>query len=101
MAQGFVFVFDLVEFARGFGAELDHILKRWAVLALQAIEQGEAVFHFGEVLGRGLNAAGIVAQGCAHVFYADARGFDGRESFLKFGLEAGKFFDLFLRRAQR
>src|SRR6202522_3156806 len=53
------------------------------------------------MLGRGLNASGIIAQGCAYVFDADTRAFDGGESFPEFWLEVGKFLDLFLRRAQR
>ena len=54
------------------------------VLALQAIEGREAVFDFGQVLGRGLDAAGVIAQGGADVLHADAGGLDRRQRLLEF-----------------
>ena len=61
----------------------------------------EAVFHFGQVLGRCLNAAGVIAERRAHIFDADAGGLDRRQRLLEFGFVARQFFDVLLRRAQR
>jgi len=47
-----------------------------------------------------VDASGIVADGCAYVFDADAGGFEGGHGLLKFGFVAGQFFDVLLGGAQ-
>ncbi len=49
--EDFVAVFDLGELAAHIVAESDDLGDGFAVFALEAIEQGEAVFDFGEALG--------------------------------------------------
>ena len=45
-----------------------------AILAFQAIERCEPVFDFGQALGRGLNAVGVVAQALANMAAAIPEG---------------------------
>ncbi len=82
-------------------AEGDHVVERGAVLALQAVDGSEPVFDFGQMFGRGLNAARIVAHGGADVFHADQGRFERGQRFLKLRLVAGQFLDLLARRTQR
>src|SRR5207245_1211937 len=84
-----------------FGAEGDDLIDGRTVFAFEAVEVGQTIFNFGQMFGRGVDAAGVVAQGGADIFHADAGGFEGGKGFVKFGLVARQFFDVFLGGAQR
>ena len=62
LLQDFVAVFHFGELAGDFFAKRDHLGDILAVLAFQAIERGQAVFNFGQPLGRGIDSLGVVAQ---------------------------------------
>jgi hypothetical protein len=65
--QDFVAVFDLGKLAVDLFAKGDDLGNGLAVLALEAVEEGETVFDFGEALGRGIDSLGLVAEAGADV----------------------------------
>ncbi len=81
-------------------AKHNGLLKRWPVLAFQAIQQSQALFDFGEALGRSLDPSGIIAQRRSYIFHTDACRIERRERFLKLGLITDQFLDVLLRGAK-
>ena len=43
-------------------SEGDDLVDGVTVLALESVDEGEAVFDFGEALGRGVDAFGVIAE---------------------------------------
>ncbi len=72
--EDFVAIFYLGEFVSNLFSKDEDIGDGLPILALQAIEQSEAVFDFGQTLGTGIDSLGIVAQGCAGIAQRGARG---------------------------
>ena len=60
--ENLVAVFHLGQLARNVFAERDHLGDRLAVLALQPVEQRQAVFNLGQPLGRCVDAFRVIAQ---------------------------------------
>ena len=60
--QDFVAVFYFGELAGDVFAKSDDLSDGLAVFALEAVEEGEAVFNLGQALGAGIDALGVVAQ---------------------------------------
>ena len=71
--EGLVAIFHFSQLARHFFAKRDHIGDGLAVLAFQAIEQGEAVFDLRQPLRGGVDALGVVAQRGADIAHSRAR----------------------------
>ena len=92
--QSLVAIFHFSEFAGHFFAKGDDLGDGLAVFALQAIEQGEAVFNFGQPLGRGIDALGVVAERGADIADGGAGGLDLLGGFSELRVVAGQFFDI-------
>jgi len=65
--ENLVAVFDLGELAGDLFAEGDDFGDGLAVFPFESIDQGEAVFNFGEALGRSVDALGVVAERAGNV----------------------------------
>ena len=92
--QNFVAVFDLGELAGDVFAKSDDLGNGLAIFALEAIEEGEAVFDFGQALGRGVDAFGVVAQRGGDIGDGGAGRGELLGRFGKAGVVAGQLFDV-------
>ncbi len=77
--EDFFAVLDLGQLAGRVLAKGDDLGDCLAVLALEAVDQGQAVFYLGQPLGRGVDSLGVVAQAGAEV----ADGGAGRGKLLR------------------
>ncbi len=92
--EDFVAVFDLGQLAGYLFAKGDDLGDGLAVLALEAVEEGEAVFDLGQALGRGVDALGVVAQAGADVADGGAGGGKLLGGLGEAGVVAGQLLDV-------
>ncbi len=72
--QNLIAIFDFRKFAGDIFAEGQDLGDRLAVFALEAIEDGEAVFNLGEAVRAGVDALGVIAKAGGDVVNDGARG---------------------------
>ena len=89
-----VAVFDLREFAGDIFAKGDDLGNGFAVFALEAVEEGEAVFDFGEALGGGVDSFGVVAKRGGDIGDGGAGRGELLDRFGKSGVVAGQLLDV-------
>ena len=92
--EDFVAVFDLRELAGHVFAKCDDLGDGLAVFALEAVEEGQAVFDLGEALGRGVDALGVVAEGGGDVGDGGAGGGELLGGFSEARVVAGQLLDV-------
>ena len=92
--EDFVAVFDFGKLLGYVGAEGYDFVDGLAVFALEAVDEGEAVFDFGEALGGGVDAFGVVAEGGGDVADGGAGGGELLDGFSEARVEAGELFDV-------
>ena len=92
--EDFVAVFDFGQLAGYVFAKGDDFGDGLAVFALEAVEEGEAVFDFGEALGGGVDAFGVVAEAGGDVADGGAGGGELLDGLSEAGVVAGQFFDV-------
>jgi hypothetical protein len=72
--EDFVAVFNFGQLAGYIFTKSDDLGGGRAVFALEAVEEGQTVFDFGQALGRGVDAFGVVAQAGGDVAECGAGG---------------------------